>query len=199
MIFSLILILSYIFYFFFGTICLATGLYYLAEFVEEYASFTKKLIWYTILTVFVLYIFIIILEDFPIQYTIIGLFAHVCYLRLLTASYPILEFTDPSFILSCAMAVINHISWFYLFTYKYTPFNQIIAFFVICVWMVPFQFFISLSVNENTLPGNPDNIQVEMRRKKSSNRLKTMFTSIKKKQEEILPDILTSSGETKLI
>lgn len=35
-------------------------------------------------------------------------------------------------------------------------FSQILAIFFICVWIVPFAFFVSLSANENTLPiGNP--------------------------------------------
>ena len=35
---------SYLFYFVFCILCLASGLYYLAEFVEEYIIFTKKVI-----------------------------------------------------------------------------------------------------------------------------------------------------------
>ena len=50
------------------------------------------------------------------------------------------------------MAVINHFSWFYFFMYNYYPFNEILAFFIICVWLIPFGYFVSLSASENMLP-----------------------------------------------
>jgi len=31
-------------------------------------------------------------------------------------------------------------------------FNEIASFFLVCVWLVPFGFFISMSANDNTLP-----------------------------------------------
>ena len=48
----------------------------------------------------------------------------------------------------------NHCLWFYYFSYHYYQFSQILAYFFICVWLVPFGFFISLSANENVLPGS---------------------------------------------
>ena len=51
------------------------------------------------------------------------------------------------------MATADHCLWFYYFTQYYYPFNEIFAFFIILVWLVPFTFFLSLTANENTLPG----------------------------------------------
>lgn len=52
------------------------------------------------------------------------------------------------------MAVTDHCIWFIYFSNNYYPFREILAFFTICVWLIPFGFFISLSANENTLPGS---------------------------------------------
>jgi len=50
------------------------------------------------------------------------------------------------------LVLIDHFVWFNYFTKYYFPFDEIVCFFVICVWAVPFEFFISLSANDNTLP-----------------------------------------------
>ena len=34
----------------------------------------------------------------------------------------------------------------------YYPFSEILAYFTLCLWLVPFSFFVSLSVNDYTLP-----------------------------------------------
>lgn len=52
-----------------------------------------------------------------------------------------------------ALVIVDHFSWFYHFsTVYYLDFNEIVAFFLLCVWLVPFMYFISLSANESTLP-----------------------------------------------
>lgn len=51
-----------------------------------------------------------------------------------------------------ALVVIDHFIWFFYFTTNYHPFSEIATFFAFCVWLVPFQYFISLSANEYALP-----------------------------------------------
>lgn len=55
---------------------------------------------------------------------------------------------------SCVLAITSHILWFRHFTTTETfyPFSEILAFFLFCVWLVPFGFFVSLSANESSLP-----------------------------------------------
>jgi hypothetical protein len=48
--------------------------------------------------------------------------------------------------------MLDHGFWFFYFTQNYLEFNQIASFFLICVWLVPFAYFISLSAGENSLP-----------------------------------------------
>ena len=51
-----------------------------------------------------------------------------------------------------ALLLLNHGLWFWFFRENYLPFAQILSIFFLCVWLVPFAFFVSLSANENTLP-----------------------------------------------
>jgi hypothetical protein len=50
------------------------------------------------------------------------------------------------------LLVATHSLWFRHFTVNYYPFGEIVTYFLLFVWLVPFVFFISLSANEHTLP-----------------------------------------------
>ena len=100
------------------------------------------------------------------------------------------------------MAVIDHCTWFIYFSGIYYPFSEILAFFTICVWMVPFGFFISLSANENVLPGSIGatiDSGDSHRNKKNSNVLLSMFGFLKKSSSSVLtPDQFGPSSFDKL-
>ena len=67
----------------FCALCLATGLYYLAELAEEYTVFTRKLLRYILLVVVVLHVFLLIFDSFPLFTTIFGIFSHFVYFQFL--------------------------------------------------------------------------------------------------------------------
>ncbi|KAL9550712.1 hypothetical protein MBANPS3_004604 [Mucor bainieri] len=54
------------------------------------------------------------------------------------------------------LVFVDHFLWFNYFTTHYKPFMDIAAFFGLCVWLVPFAYFISLSANDNALPTSSD-------------------------------------------
>ena len=62
------------------------------------------------------------------------------------SKWPLIDLSRPVFL------IINHYLAFSHFSSVYYPFNQIIGYFTLCLWLVPFAFFISLSANDNTLP-----------------------------------------------
>ncbi|PVH95337.1 DUF396-domain-containing protein [Periconia macrospinosa] len=83
--------------------------------------------------------------------------------------FPIVKLTDPLFLLSCGLVILNHYMWFRHFsapppppkypsysTYGPDPsipsFTEIASYFGLCVWLVPFALFVSLSAGENVLP-----------------------------------------------
>merc|ERR1719339_579201 len=104
-----------------------------------------------VLTVIVTYIGLFIFEDIPTIMVVGGLVAQVGHLALLS-SFPFFSITSPSFMVSVVMVVANHYFAFSYFGEKYYPFSEVMAYFTVCMWLVPFSFFVSLSANENVLP-----------------------------------------------
>lgn len=70
----------------------------------------------------------------------------------LLSSFPFFSVSSPSFILSVVMVLLNHYLAFSFFGENYYPFSEVMAYFTVCMWLVPFSFFVSLSANENVLP-----------------------------------------------
>eukprot|EP01098_Paradermamoeba_levis_P012900 TRINITY_DN5749_c0_g1_i2.p1 TRINITY_DN5749_c0_g1~~TRINITY_DN5749_c0_g1_i2.p1 ORF type:complete len:204 (-),score=42.35 TRINITY_DN5749_c0_g1_i2:20-631(-) len=196
---SLILVyLCYLLLFICGTLCLATGIYYVAEVVEEYATFTKKILRGFILSVILIHILLMIFENFPISYLSFGIFAQLVYSFMLK-DFPMIDLLSWRFLLSCATSIINHGIWFRHFTTEHYPFDQVLSFFVICVWLVPFGFFISISTNEYSLPTTVSSSDVyfdanslDIKSKKKSNRVLSFFNFLKQKKSEILPSSIIS-------
>merc|ERR1711936_1522430 len=59
---------------------------------------------------------------------------------------------SPAFIGACVMLIVNHYLAFQFFADKYYIFSEVLGYFTLCLWLVPFAFFVSLSANENVLP-----------------------------------------------
>lgn len=133
------------------TLAIAAALYYLAEIVEEYTVVTCKIIRYTILLILGIYCGLFLFEELPTSIVICGLVNHAAYLMILR-TFPFFILTSLPFIGAFSLLMVNHYLAFMHFTSVYYPFSEVMAFFTICLWIVPFSFFISLSANENVLP-----------------------------------------------
>jgi hypothetical protein len=108
-------------------------------------------------------------EGLPFLYVFLGLVAHGIYFKLLD-QFPRIQITNMMFIVSvgtdhcdycqrsafannCPVAlIITHTVWFRYFTQQWYPFEDVLTFFLLCVWIVPFSFFISLTSAESSLP-----------------------------------------------
>lgn len=92
----------------------------------------------------------VLFEDLPLSLVLMGVVSHGTYFTLLKR-FPYIGFTEPKFLLSCVFAVASHALWFNHFTSADTfyPFSEILAFFLFCVWVVPFGFFVSLSAQDS--------------------------------------------------
>lgn len=137
------------------TLSIASGLYYVSEFVEEHASFSKKCIRtgiFVICTVLVLSLF----DGLPWYLVLLSLASHAIYYSNL-ATFPIINLMSGRFISACVLVFVNHYFWFREFgrmqkNRQAISFGQVASFFGICVWLVPFSLFVSLSAGDNTLP-----------------------------------------------
>ncbi|XP_071793184.1 protein TEX261-like [Asterias amurensis] len=134
-----------------ATLALAAGLYYLAELVEEYTVITMRVIRWLVAITAGIYVGLIIFEDFPYYLTLTGLVS-IGFYSLLLKTFPFIELSSPVFILSCVLVIVNHYLAFQYFADVWHPFSEVIAYFTMCLWLVPFGFFISLSANDNILP-----------------------------------------------
>ncbi|KAK3282530.1 hypothetical protein CYMTET_9737 [Cymbomonas tetramitiformis] len=135
----------------FLALCLATGLYYLAELVEEYASVTKKVITHCIQGVLGIHVLLLIFDEMPVSCLVTGIAAHCMYFTLLK-HFPYIALTSPQFFLCCALLVANHVMWLPYFATRHYDVEYIMGFFLITVWLVPFGIFIALAANESVLP-----------------------------------------------
>lgn len=135
----------------FCTLSLAAGLYYIAEVVEEYTVVTAKVIRYIIYVTSVVYVGLYFFEKMPTQMILTGLLTNLDYFLVLS-TFPNVSLTSFSFIMGIVLVLVNHYFAFSHFSMIYYPFSEILAYFTICLWLVPFSFFVSLSINDYTLP-----------------------------------------------
>lgn len=134
----------------------ACGMYYLADLAEEYPTYTHRMLKYTIWFVLGCHVALWLLEGLPIVFVLVGILSHVAY-HMLLGTFPVLNYTSIEFVLSAAGLALSHVVWLWHFTSPvYYPVGHKMAFFFVCVWIVPFGFCLSLSVNDNVLPGNAD-------------------------------------------
>lgn len=157
----------------FLTLSIASGLYYISELVEEHSQTSAKLLRRLIWSIVAIHI-VLLYDSFPWHLIALGILSHICYLSNLR-HFPIIKLSDPLFLLSCVLVVVNHWLWFRWFSdpsafadrsrarsrdrygysgysYDQPSFTEIASFFGICVWLVPFALFVSLSAGENVLP-----------------------------------------------
>ncbi|GIL62152.1 hypothetical protein Vafri_16421 [Volvox africanus] len=142
-------------YIFLLCMCLAVivALYYLAELVEEHLRITKKVIVYTIIGKLVVVTLLWILEGVDFATIAPTIAAPLGYWRVVHRHFPFLSFRDPALVVSGLLTVAAHIMWM---RYHMTTFHHItvvLGFFLVVVWLVPFQLLVSLAANENCLPG----------------------------------------------
>ncbi|EWC43918.1 hypothetical protein DRE_01270 [Drechslerella stenobrocha 248] len=165
----------------FLTLAIASGLYYLSELVEEHTVLSKRILTRLIQGISIVHILLLVVDGFPFWLTVFSAASHGAYAMNLRR-FPMVALTDGWFIGSCILVVTNHILWFRHFSkppeplydysspssaatrqrhtysnldYKPAPsFSEISAFFGLCVWLVPFALFVSLSAGENVLPSS---------------------------------------------
>ncbi|CAG8440708.1 2152_t:CDS:2 [Ambispora leptoticha] len=175
---------------------------YLAELVEEYTVMTRKIIKNVTVLVVIAQILLWLLDGFPFWRITFSITCHGVY-SLNLATFPYINLKSLPFVASCVLVIFDHFLWFQYFTSRYFRFMDIAAFFGICVWLVPFAYFISLSANDNALPSfdpNTQNIDA-IPAKNKAGLLKNVLTVLLQKKEDLIPMIssaTTSSSSASL-
>eukprot|EP00271_Cylindrocystis_brebissonii_P003781 TRINITY_DN15032_c0_g1_i1.p1 TRINITY_DN15032_c0_g1~~TRINITY_DN15032_c0_g1_i1.p1 ORF type:complete len:230 (-),score=44.38 TRINITY_DN15032_c0_g1_i1:578-1267(-) len=137
----------------FFAICVATGLYYIAELVEEHSRLAKKVISGAIQGIIGLHVVLWLVDGLPFLPVAVGVATHALYHHLLR-SFPFISATSPEFLASAGMCIASHVAWFRMFASgPHVSLEWALGFLVLLLWLVPFAFFISLAANEAALPG----------------------------------------------
>ncbi|GAA5924959.1 Svp26p [Sporobolomyces koalae] len=161
----------------FVLLSLASGLLYVAEVIEEHSALAKTIGKRLIYCIVVLYGVMYVADGLPVHLVASGIAAHLIYLTNFRKSWPTISLTSLSFIFSCIFVLLTHYLSFRHFSAKqssskhhYTRYNaynhrrgaygnsdnesflEVATFFAVCVWLVPFYLFLSLSANDNVLP-----------------------------------------------
>ncbi|XP_055613750.1 protein TEX261 [Uranotaenia lowii] len=135
----------------FVTVSIAAGLYYLAELVEEYTVLAKRIITWMVVGSVALYGLFIFTENFSWAMVLCGLGAQAMHAAILK-NFPYVRFLSPSFLGALILLLVNHYLAFIYFQHQYHAFTEVMAYFTLCLWLVPFALFVSLSANDNILP-----------------------------------------------
>lgn len=173
MILSLLSYVGIVIGFFLLVLAIALGLFYLSELVEEHTEPTKRLLKRTIYLIVAVFVLLWLTDSFPFLPVMFLIFSYFVYLQNL-AKFPYVELTSPIFLLSCVLVVVNHFLWFNHFLNPPMPLlqdrlrrgyvppltpllSEVLSFFGLCVWFVPFALFVSLSSHDNLLPQHMEN------------------------------------------
>jgi hypothetical protein len=134
------------------TISVAAGMYYVAELIEEYTTVAKRIIRLILIVITLLNILLAIFEtEFTWTLSAIGIISNIIYFFIL-AEFPVIGFLSPTFLFSMLLLIIHHYFAFSFFNNHYYSFPEILGYFTIFVWMIPFCFVLSLSANDYVLP-----------------------------------------------
>lgn len=151
---SVLGILSFAIYFLYGAaafLCMAIGLFYLSELVEEYTVATGKIIRISIFMVIFAHFTLPFMDGFSWLLVIAGVGAHMAYFQLLS-TFPAFNFSSGKFLISFALLVLHHVIAFASEVLYGLEFPVVLTYFTFFVWFVPFLFLISLSANDYVLP-----------------------------------------------
>lgn len=196
------------------TLSIASGLYYVSEFVEEHASFSKRIIRYAIYVVCGILI-LSLFDGLPWYLVLLSLASHGIYYMNLQ-SFPVIQLTSGRFISACVLVFINHYLWFRTFgrmqqERKQVSFGQVASFFGICVWLVPFSLFVSLSAGDNMLPSmstpatpsvnsaDAQSYDLSRGRKKAGGLIKNIYSWIGDKVQPVLQVLGIKKGDDDLM
>lgn len=134
----------------------ASGLYVLVGLAEENSVLTGKILKNYYKVMFVLQILLWI-DGLPLRETIVSLSTFVAYYILLQ-SFPYIPFLSFGTLVSIFGFILCNFMWLKYFLQNYNEYNlvAIIGYYIVMVWTLPIGLFISMTLNDNVLPGLSD-------------------------------------------
>lgn len=131
---------------------IAAGLYLLAEITEEYPTMTCKVLKFMTGTLAALQL-LLWMDGLPAIPSIVQLIAFGAYASTLS-NFPFIQLLSVPTISSFVLFLVTNGLWLYFLIKSSIDAVSTIGFFLVIVWAIPCGLFISLSVNDNILPGS---------------------------------------------
>jgi hypothetical protein len=131
--------------------CIASALYLLSEFAEEFPSATSKIIKYLLVGSSVLQI-VLWMDGLPLYESILQCLAFGAYSSMLQ-TFPFVRLLSWRTVSSILLFLSTNLLWLRYFLKNHKEPLPIVGFFLVVVWSVPCGLFVSISVSENQLPG----------------------------------------------
>lgn len=111
----------------------------------------KKVIMLLILATGTIYLGLMVFDNLPWGLILTGFAAQGVHAWILK-SFPYVRIVSPEFVIAVILVVVQHFLAFKFFSKNYYPLTEVLAFFTLCLWIVPFALFVSLSANDQVLP-----------------------------------------------
>jgi hypothetical protein len=136
-----------------AALCVATGLFYLAELAEEFPTLTRRVLKILMGTVAVLMLLFMVVDGLCWWRCCFTIVAHLLYGSLLS-SFPYVKLLSVNCIGSFGAFILDNVSWYVFFISQggHYPFWAVMSFLLLCVWSTPIGFFISLAATDDQLP-----------------------------------------------
>lgn len=156
------------------------------ELVEEYSEKAKKIIKITSQVTIVIYILFIVTENFSYSMIIFGIVAQLSHLLILR-TFPEVKIVSMEFLAAFILIFVNHYLAYAHFQELYYSLSEILGYFTLCLWLVPFSLFVSLSANDQVLPTFQENDNDVVTNYFSSKKRKNLLNLFKNAKESLLP------------
>jgi len=187
-------------------LAISSGLYILAELSEEFptqAGRCLRICFYVVMGMHIL----LLLDGVPFYSILGGVACQACY-YLMILKFPFVELFSISTLLSLVACVCSHIIWFRYFMslhsssrdyHDYSSAHdldmlEIVGFFLVMVWIIPCGLFVSLTVNDSSLPLSGSDTDLNGFHKKKVSVFKSVYDRCQSMLESVTRSKLSASS-----
>ncbi len=130
--------------------CIASALYLLSEFAEEFPATAAKIIKYLIVAAFCIQIILWIdgLPTYESLFQCIAIFSYVSMIQ----TFPVIQLFSISTVSSIFLFLSTNLLWLRYFLSNHKEPLPIVGFFLVVVWAVPCGLFVSVTLGDHILP-----------------------------------------------
>lgn len=130
---------------------IASGLYFIALYIEDNPHKTKKYIKNALFTSIGAHI-VLLFDGLPWTKVMFSVFCQTAYLPILNKQFPMVNASSPIAVLAALTTLGNHFLWFNHFMKSSKPLSEIVTFYTFIIWGIPLCLLVSMSNNTQGLP-----------------------------------------------